>query len=227
MNDPETIPLDKGSPTWPHVLQFAELMEHKLDQKRHKGDREGWLKDSPWALYNRICDEMVELKNALQCVGSHNAIMECADVANFAMMVADVVATRPETLSEVPTPTLPLAEKITFPGGFEVPVFSVTDKLHAIFVKHAQISQQLFGKDSERGPSAPAHHLLKEAKELVDHPTDISEMADVFNLLMDVCRRSGHDIRDLLKAVDYKLDVLLTRKWGQPDENGVIEHIRE
>lgn len=226
MSDPNTIPIDKVSPTWPHVLTFAELMEHKLDVNRSKGDREAWLKDSPWVLYNRMVDEMVELKNALQSVGPHNAIMEAADVANFAMMVADVVNERPETLSEVPPP-LPVPEKITYPGGFEVPVCNLTDKLHAIFVKHGQISQKLFGKDSERGPSAPAHHLLKEAKELVDKPTDISEMADIFNLLMDVCRRSGHDIRDLLNAVDYKLDVLLTRKWGKPDENGVIEHIRE
>ena len=222
MNDPETIPLDKGSPTWPHVLTFAELMEHKLDQNRHKGDREVWLKDSPWALLERIKQEVRELQQAMFHIGTTNAIEECADVANFAMMVADVLNEHPESLNY----SRETVETMTF-DGFKIPIFNLEDKVHALFIKHGQISQKLFGKDSERGPSAPAHHLVKEANELVDHPTDISEMADVFNLLMDVVRRSGHDIRELLNAVDKKLDVLPTRKWGKPDANGVIEHIRE
>ena len=97
---------------------------------------------------------------------------------------------------------------------------------HEIFMKHAGISRQLFGADHERGPEAPAAHLVKEAKELAEHPTDIMEMADVFNLLMDTCRRAGYTPDQLLEAVDRKLDILPTRKWGNPDKDGVIEHIR-
>lgn len=96
-----------------------------------------------------------------------------------------------------------------------------------IFNKHAEISRKLFGADHERGPEAPAAHLVKEAHELQDHPHDIMEMADVFNLLMDTCRRAGYTPDQLLDAVDRKLDILPTRKWGKPDANGVIEHIRE
>lgn len=87
------------SPTWPHVLRFAVRMEKKLEANRHKGNREGWLKDDPWSLVERILDETVEVQ---QCFteGSDGRIDykdaeeladECADVANFCMMVADRV----------------------------------------------------------------------------------------------------------------------------------------
>ena len=88
------------SETWPHVLAFARLMEAKLEKNRHKGNREGWLKDHPWDLVERMLDETVEVQ---QCFteGSDGRIefedveslsKECADVANFAMMIADCAA---------------------------------------------------------------------------------------------------------------------------------------
>lgn len=89
-----------GSPTWPHVLKFAERMEAKLAKNRHKGDREGWLKDHPWSLVERILDETVEVQECFSLAGEDEIWMvktpeetadECADVANFCMMVADSV----------------------------------------------------------------------------------------------------------------------------------------
>lgn len=89
----------ENSPTWPHVLAFAKRMEAKLEKNRHKGNREGWLKDHPWALVERILDETVELQRCFHL--SHGGTIswpdsnatadECADVANFCMMVADSV----------------------------------------------------------------------------------------------------------------------------------------
>ncbi len=88
------------STTWPHVLKFAERMEAKLAKNRHKGDRDGWLKDHPWALVERILDETVEVQQCFTAIGAHTVNLtrtpeetadECADVANFCMMVADRV----------------------------------------------------------------------------------------------------------------------------------------
>jgi NTP pyrophosphatase (non-canonical NTP hydrolase) len=80
------------SPTWPHVLAFARRMEAKLEANRHKGNREGWLKDSPFDLFRRLRDEADELGEALRCRSESEVIAnEAADVANFAMMIADVV----------------------------------------------------------------------------------------------------------------------------------------
>jgi len=94
-----------NSPTWPHVLAFAKRMEAKLAKNRHKGDRAGWLKEHPWNLVERILDETVEVQQCFTAIGSHTVNLtktpeetanECADVANFCMMVADrVTAAQP------------------------------------------------------------------------------------------------------------------------------------
>lgn len=77
------------STTWPYVMEFALRMEAKLVKNRHKGDRSGWIRDIPFSLLNRIQDEWAEL-NAALCVGNVEQVKdEAADVANFAMMVAD------------------------------------------------------------------------------------------------------------------------------------------
>lgn len=87
------------SPTFEHVLKFAFRMEAKLEKNRHKGDRAAWLKDRPWSLVERLLDETVELQDRfthdhdgmIWCDDCEKTADECADVANFAMMVADVV----------------------------------------------------------------------------------------------------------------------------------------
>lgn len=80
---------EPGSPTWPIVLSFAKLMEHKLSLNRHKGDREGWMNDDPLGLLERVADEYTELYQVI--FQPTKAPLEAADIANFAMMVTDRV----------------------------------------------------------------------------------------------------------------------------------------
>ncbi len=100
------------------VDQFAELMKAKLDLRSSKPGNEpgGWrgLVDPPrihvpaamWVLYERCQEELAELRDAIMdSVGpAHDypdaIISECCDVANFAMMVADLARTLPERLPE-------------------------------------------------------------------------------------------------------------------------------
>lgn len=78
------------SPTYRYVLAFGKLMEWKLSQNRHKGDRNGWIGDSPMDLYDRVKEETTELLVALANGGTWEEVaLEAADVANMAMMVAD------------------------------------------------------------------------------------------------------------------------------------------
>jgi len=88
----------------PAVAQFATLMEAKL---RQRDDRPGWKGQSVDWLLGRLCDEVDELRMALLLVDRPepeqspretferlalaSAADECADVANFAMMIADVL----------------------------------------------------------------------------------------------------------------------------------------
>ncbi len=76
-------------------------MEAKLEKNRHKGNREGWLNDDIDDLLERLREELCELDDAI-CEGHvrmHEPLNaawmaakvadEAADVANFAMMIAD------------------------------------------------------------------------------------------------------------------------------------------
>ena len=97
----ERVMILMKSPTWPHVLRFAERMEAKLEKYRHKGDRDRWIKDAPEALLERLREEIRELENELVVAAARmneplNRITmanrvadESADIANFAMMIAD------------------------------------------------------------------------------------------------------------------------------------------
>ena len=77
------------------VISFAEAMEAALAKNEHKG---GWKDDGALELHQRIVEETDELRAELmkrrERPGHANnqapILSEAADVANFAMMVADV-----------------------------------------------------------------------------------------------------------------------------------------
>lgn len=71
----------------PEVRDFAKLMEQELAANDHKG---GWQHDSVAALFRRMAEEMSELADALAKQTDVATVQsEAADVANFAMMIAD------------------------------------------------------------------------------------------------------------------------------------------
>lgn len=78
------------------VNAFAGEMEAKLLENSHKGGREGWAQDTGAALMIRLREEVDELGLAVagnKCCGRRDkeqVVREAADVANFAMMIADV-----------------------------------------------------------------------------------------------------------------------------------------
>lgn len=78
------------------VLKFALLMERELRANEHKG---GWKNDHADALADRVVEEAGELRDVAMLAECHNPVPadirakvaeEAADVANMAMMVADV-----------------------------------------------------------------------------------------------------------------------------------------
>lgn len=100
-----TKPAKKRKPesaTRPWVDAFADEMEAKLDHNRHKGDRNGWRREGVSEfLLPRLLNEVGELiaalredEDAVTAQDSKSARAhirsECADIANFAMMIADV-----------------------------------------------------------------------------------------------------------------------------------------
>jgi len=70
------------------LLWFAREMEKKLAANSHKG---GWHHCSLQYLSMRLTQERKELQKAIKSKDVNDIIGECADVANFAMMIADTV----------------------------------------------------------------------------------------------------------------------------------------
>lgn len=68
------------------VRLFAEQMELKLRKNDHKGH---WDVCTPEYLLNRMKEEVKELAAIVYSENSQAIIGEAADVANFAMMIAD------------------------------------------------------------------------------------------------------------------------------------------
>lgn len=80
----------ESSPTEAYVEAYARLMELKLSQNRHKGDRDAWKEDEVMALVNRVREEWIELLVAIVEKSSPMEIaLEAADIGAMAMMVAD------------------------------------------------------------------------------------------------------------------------------------------
>lgn len=72
-------------------------------------------------------------------------------------------------------------------------------------------------------PVSAAAHLKKEAQELWEDPYDEEEIADIFILLAGVAHLAGVDLE---AAVEKKMKINRERTWGEPDAEGVVEHIR-
>jgi phosphoribosyl-ATP pyrophosphohydrolase len=74
------------------VDAFRGWMIHKLDQNRHKGNRAGWMNVDRFPdaeITMRLLDEAIELIRAVNAGDTDAILREAADVANFAMMIAD------------------------------------------------------------------------------------------------------------------------------------------
>lgn len=124
---------NKPSPTQPYVDAFAAEMEKKLAKNRHKGDREGWLKDTPRALFERLIQEVDELHSALaDGTDAESVLSEAADVANFAMMIADTYAARdalaPAATHKYPTRCIECGMVKVFPTQEKSPEGMLTVK---------------------------------------------------------------------------------------------------
>ncbi len=104
-------------------------------------------------------------------------------------------------------------------------------------IVHSQISamklQRDLGRWSDatfgygRSPDGCIAHLAAEVQELRAQPHDLTEYADCMLLLLDAARLAGHTSADLISGCFTKLEICKARKWGKPNAEGVVEHIRD
>lgn len=100
----------------------------------------------------------------------------------------------------------------------------MTDKWQDIQNDIAAFTDSVFGKSN---PVSKLHHLREEVDELIEDVNDTHEWADCVILLIDAAKKAGHDMDDLYSFVQEKMKINKNRKWGAPDENGVVRHVKE
>lgn len=105
-------------------------------------------------------------------------------------------------------------------------------RLARFVASQSEWSQATFGTDAVRGPIGVLKHLEKEAREAIEAQEAIQyaetvlhgeqlraeareEIADCFILIMDVARRAGMCVEDLLTEVEKKHEKNKTREWTQ------------
>ena len=67
-------------------------------------------------------------------------------------------------------------------------------------------------------------HILKEAAELKAAPTDPHEIADVLMLVFALAAKGNVDV---VRALREKLAICRGREWGEPDADGMTQHVRK
>lgn len=78
-------------------------------------------------------------------------------------------------------------------------------------------------------PDTMLRHLVKEVSELCDaeklnDPGLPYEIADCIMLLLHLAHRKKVSARDMIRE---KFEICKSRKWGPPDEHGVVQHVKE
>ena len=68
-------------------------------------------------------------------------------------------------------------------------------------------------------------HLRRELDEIEANPDDVEEWADAMLLFLHGLRERKIDLKHLIVALDIKFEKNKKRKWGTPDEHGVVEHL--
>lgn len=90
-----------------------------------------------------------------------------------------------------------------------------------LLVEVGEWGAQTFPASTDRAKLA---HLAKEFDELKADPSSGEEMADMVMILSHLAYAHGID---LMAEIRRKLAVCRGRRWGDPDADGVVEHIRE
>lgn len=99
---------------------------------------------------------------------------------------------------------------------------------HKQFIQTKEWQEQTFGSAT---PLSKLVHLKQEIEELendlkTNNPAKKLEFADCFLLLFGAAASVGMTYQDICDAIQEKHEINLKRKWGKPDINGVVNHIK-
>lgn len=95
------------------------------------------------------------------------------------------------------------------------------------FKKITEWQNRTFG---EATPLSKIEHLKQEIEELQEDVESNAEdkrleFADCFILLFGAAASDGMSYDDICDAINEKMKINYRRKWGKPDEKGVVNHL--
>jgi len=101
----------------------------------------------------------------------------------------------------------------------------MNDNFSELCTKIALWQKEIFPKSDQ---ASKWNHLAKEVIELqkaLESGIGIpEELADCFILLIGISALEGLEVQQI---IEDKFDINLKRKWGEPDKNGVVLHIKD
>lgn len=98
-----------------------------------------------------------------------------------------------------------------------------------LFEEISKWQNETFGQATSLSKLA---HLEQETFELEhdiqnNNPDRRLEFADCFILLFGCAASDGMSYENIIACINEKMAINRTRKWGNPDSNGVVNHIEE
>jgi predicted RNA-binding Zn-ribbon protein involved in translation (DUF1610 family) len=101
----------------------------------------------------------------------------------------------------------------------------MTEKM---FVEITEWQDKTFAKESAL---SCAKHLRKEIDELIheiENDGDVPyEITDVLLLAFGTAHKMGMSYETICRIINGKMEINRSRKWGEPNEEGFVEHIKE
>lgn len=96
------------------------------------------------------------------------------------------------------------------------------------FLEITEWQKKTFGKAT---PLSKAIHLEQEVNELItdikeNNPERRLEFADCFILLCGAAASDGMTYDDICDCIGEKFGIIQKRDWGEPDKDGVVNHIK-
>lgn len=122
-------------------------------------------------------------------------------------------------------------------AGLLIINFKINEMTELQFNEISKWQKETFGQAT---PLSKLAHLIQEIVELKDAINDEDhtinhevirktkmEYADCFFLLFGSAAAYGMSYKDICDAIQKKFEINKKRKWGKPDENGVVNHVKE
>ena len=100
----------------------------------------------------------------------------------------------------------------------------ITEWQDKTFCEATSISKLIHLAGEKPDPNSEIAELMYDINTC--NPLRRHEWADCMFLLFGAAKKDGMTYSDITDAIQEKFEINKVRKWGKPDKNGVVNHIK-